>query len=413
MRSLVLLAVMVFEATCYTMPPPQRVASRTGHVLMAKKPKKDHRVWLPKRSSRFAREVDVALQLVSRAAAGIKDDVALPVSNIVAQALVCDGISSEFATDTMIARESAATLQACDADAQKAALELINEIGATTPCVNAFDPPYPEAVKPCELTEADLGATLDKGNAKGVGERTWVLAPITAVEQPAVSLTLLEFGQPVMCAVALPALPRNSMSGEKLLRMTVSFDGQNGAVRPPDGSIMWAEEDKGAYERSVGGEHGTDVPLRVDRSLLGKRSIANQVVTGVQDFPDVTRGEAAAQPRAAKLAQELGMTKPPQQAGGPFVYGLIARGEVQTYFDLPDTADAFDSHIWAHAAGALLVKEAGGEVTDTVGNPLDFSACRASITMPETVVGVLATNKDLHADVVRQTGLASLAAAAK
>ena len=33
--------------------------------------------------------------------------------------------------------------------------------------------------------------------------------------------------------------------------------------------------------------------------------------------------------------------------------------------------------------------------------------------VPETVVGVLATNKDLHAEVVRQTGLASLAAAAK
>ena len=39
------------------------------------------------------------------------------------------------------------------------------------------------------------------------------------------TVALLEFGQPVVCAVALPSLPRNAMSGEKLLRMTVSFDG--------------------------------------------------------------------------------------------------------------------------------------------------------------------------------------------
>ena len=53
------------------------------------------------------------------------------------------------------------------------------------------------------------------------------------------------------------------------------------------------------------------------------------------------------------------------------------------------------------------------QVTDTVGNPLDFSACRDGNTLPQHVVGVLATNKDVHADVLRQSGLASMQAAAK
>ena len=75
-----------------------------------------------------------------------------------------------------------------------------------------------------------------------------------------------------------------------------SFDGQSGALRPPDGTIVWAEENIGAYERSVGGEHGTDVPVRVDRSLIGQRNIATGQVTGVQSFSDVTRCEAAPQP---------------------------------------------------------------------------------------------------------------------
>jgi 3'-phosphoadenosine 5'-phosphosulfate (PAPS) 3'-phosphatase len=166
---------------------------------------------------------------------------------------------------------------------------------------------------------------------------------------------------------------------------------------------MWAEKNIGAYERSVGGEHGTDVPIRVDRSLLGRRDIATGQVVGVQDFATVSRCESGTpQPRAASLASGLGITSPPVQAGtGGFAYGLVARGEAQTYFDLPDSAAAFDRHIWAHAAGTLLVDEAGGLVTDTVGNPLDFSTCRDGPELPSHVVGVIATNKDVHQEVLR------------
>ena len=66
-----------------------------------------------------------------------------------------------------------------------------------------------------------------------------------------------------------------------------------------------------------------------------------------------------------------------------------------------------------HAAGALLVHEAGGTVSDTVGNALDFSVGRDGTTLPTHVVGVLATNGDVHPDVLRQSGLETLQAASK
>ena len=392
-----------------TLPRHRDASSLSNLQMMAKKPKTDPRVWLPKRSSPYAREVDVALQLVSRASAAV-GKASLEVANIAAQALVSDGIGSEFSDDTVMATQSAATLKAVDAGAT---LELINEIGATTPCVNEFDPPYPDAVKATALTEADLGALLDKGNGGNLGPRTWVLAPITEAVQPAVSLTLLESGLPVVCAVALPNLPRNSMSGEKLLRMTVSFDGQSGAVRPDDGTILWAEENKGAYERAIGGTHGTDIPLRADRSLIGKRNIAAGQVNAVQDFAATTRCQVSAQPRAAALASDLGMPADVLSADGPFAYGLVARGEAMTYFDLPETAADFDASISAHAAGTLLVAESGGMVTDTAGNALDFSQCRDGGKLPSHVVGVITTNKDLHPDVLRQCGQNVASAAAK
>ena len=115
-----------------TLPRHRDASSLSNLQMMAKKPKTDPRVWVPKRSSPYAREVDVALQLVSRASAAVGKG-SLEVANIAAQALVSDGIGSEFSDDTVMATQSAATLKAVDAGAT---LELINEIGATTPCVN-------------------------------------------------------------------------------------------------------------------------------------------------------------------------------------------------------------------------------------------------------------------------------------
>ena len=47
-----------------TLPRHRDASSLSNLQMMAKKPKTDPRVWLPKRSSPYAREVDVALQLV-------------------------------------------------------------------------------------------------------------------------------------------------------------------------------------------------------------------------------------------------------------------------------------------------------------------------------------------------------------
>ena len=55
------------------------------------------------------------------------------------------------------------------------------------------------------------------------------------------------------------------------------------------------------------------------------------------------------------------------------------------------------THIQDHAAGSLLVEEAGGVVTDALGKPLDFSQGRTL----RTNKGMVATSRGINAEVVR------------
>jgi 3'-phosphoadenosine 5'-phosphosulfate (PAPS) 3'-phosphatase len=58
---------------------------------------------------------------------------------------------------------------------------------------------------------------------------------------------------------------------------------------------------------------------------------------------------------------------------------------------LPTRAD-YQEKIWDHAAGMLLVEEAGGRVTDVTGRPLEFTHGRELSANR----GVVATNGPLH-----------------
>ena len=52
--------------------------------------------------------------------------------------------------------------------------------------------------------------------------------------------------------------------------------------------------------------------------------------------------------------------------------------------------------MWDHAAGALIVQEAGGKVTDLTGKPLDFFPGRTLVNNN----GIIASNGRFHEQVV-------------
>lgn len=52
-------------------------------------------------------------------------------------------------------------------------------------------------------------------------------------------------------------------------------------------------------------------------------------------------------------------------------YAAIARGDAEVFMKFARAG--YKEKIWDHAAGAIIIQEAGGMVTDAKGNPLDFS----------------------------------------
>jgi len=108
----------------------------------------------------------------------------------------------------------------------------------------------------------------------------------------------------------------------------------------------------------------------------------------------VEKGHTA-QGAAARICALLGVAAAPLRMDSQCKYAAVASGMADVYLRLPTQA-GYEEKIWDHAAGALLVEQAGGRVTDVMGADLDFSQGR-TLRMNK---GVLATNGHLHAAVL-------------
>lgn len=68
-------------------------------------------------------------------------------------------------------------------------------------------------------------------------------------------------------------------------------------------------------------------------------------------------------------------------------HGVLARAGAEFYVRLPKPG--YVEWIWDHAAGKVVVEEAGGTMTDVEGRPIDFSL---GAQLSPSVAGVLASN---------------------
>lgn len=99
----------------------------------------------------------------------------------------------------------------------------------------------------------------------------------------------------------------------------------------------------------------------------------------------------------ARIAELLQITNESVRMDSQAKYASVARADGDIYLRLPVGDGSYQEKIWDHAAGTIIVQEAGGIVSDAKGRPLNFSLGR---TLRENK-GVVAAQKDVHADVIK------------
>lgn len=146
------------------------------------------------------------------------------------------------------------------------------------------------------------------------------------------------------------------------------------------GILFYAVRGAGAYWQPLAGSEAQKMqvaPTRPDEPLL----IATSVESEHND-------QALFERIVAHLPSP---DKQTLMLDGQGKYGLVAAGRVTSFLRLvPDPT--YREKIWDHAAGTLIVQEAGGTVTDFDGKPLDFSQGRRL----EHNRGIVASNGVIH-----------------
>lgn len=279
------------------------------------------------------------------------------VADYGAQALVSLALAEATPDVPLVGEESAEALRSGEAQALRPqVIEQVRRLRA--------------GISEDEILDA-IDAGNDPGGARG---RRWVLDPIDGTkgflrnDQYAVALALLEDGKPVLGVLGCPALPPTSGDG-------------------PRGALFAAVRGEGTEQLSLDGSS----PRSVHVATLddpSRASFCESVETAHSDH-DVH----------ARIAERLGVTAPPVRMDSQCKYAAVARGQASIYLRLPKSADYVEK-IWDHAAGAMVVEEAGGRVTDATGAPLDFSRGRTL----ERNRGVVATNGSLHDEVIAAIG---------
>ena len=292
--------------------------------------------------------VDVRKSLVG--AMEKEDRSPVTVADFGSQALVCRRLKSVFPEDPIVAEEDASALR----DAEQTAMrEMVCEF------VRAY----------AQADENTICDWIDAGNGD-VAERFWTLDPIDGTkgflrgDQYAVALALVDCGEVKVAALACPALP-------------VDMDQADG-----DCGVLFVAV-RGEGTRAMPLEGGDGVDVRIDDPAW---RFAESV--------ESSHGDHDAQ---QAVAQAVGIVSPSLRMDSQVKYGAVARGDAALYLRLPSPEyPDYRENIWDHAAGALIVEEAGGQVSDMFGRPLDF----VSAAQMEDNRGVVVSAHEIHARVI-------------
>lgn len=281
------------------------------------------------------------------------DKSPVTVADFASQALIGYMLSTNFPDIPMVAEETSTALRASEG------AELLSRVTR-----------FVQRVIP-DATQESVCYWIDHGSADS-GKRFWVLDPIDGTkgylrgDQYAVALALVEDGKVQIGALGCP----NLVDASKL-----DHDGL--------GSALLAARGQGCWVSSLDDDDDDWRQLHVSDCADGSQArLLRSFESGHTNVGLIDH-----------IAERLGVQVEPVRMDSQAKYAVLASGggEVMLRLLSPEKPN-YREKIWDQAAGSLILKEAGGRITDLDGKPLDFTQGRMLVKNR----GVLASNGHLH-----------------
>ncbi len=291
----------------------------------------------------------VQAEMVDSDSVDKSDGSPVTVADFGSQAIICRIISDKFPDDAIVAEEDSQALRK-DSTLLDRVASFVSQQGEDSSSQAVCD-------------------WIDRGRGK-IGQRFWTLDPIDGTkgflrgDQYAIALALIVNGAVQLGVLGCPNLRQEwKMAGEER------------------GCLFAAERGSGTHMLSL--DSRIKEPVRV-----------SYTVHRLAESFESAHGDGAAN---ASIARNLKFTEPPIRVDSQAKYGLVARGDASVYIRLPNPLSPDRREcIWDHAAGLIVVEEAGGTVSDAGGKRLDFLQGRR-LTANR---GIVATNGLLHPHVL-------------
>ena len=288
------------------------------------------------------------------------DSSPVTVADLGAQALVRMAMAEALPEDGMLGEEDFGQL----AESPELAQAVLAHVRAQRP----------------EVTLDDLREALDScDDPAGPDRRWWTLDPVDGTkgflrnEQYAIALALVEDGEVKVAAMGCPNLPYRGEPGHP------SVDG-------PVGVLFVAERGRGTRMMPL-------FEATADRAGEPVRAAAPTTTAPARSAEWVEAAHSD-QSEAARIGAALGITAEPVRLDSQTKYAMVARGDASIYLRVP--RGDYRENIWDHAAGMLVVEEAGGRVSDVEGKPFDITTGQRMTKNRGAVV----TAASIHDEVV-------------
>jgi HAL2 family 3'(2'),5'-bisphosphate nucleotidase len=342
------------------------------------------------------------------------------VGDFASQALALALLHSYFPNDVYIAEEGSEALQCDDGLLDK----VWKAVSSVQKGVIADEKQLMSAI--------DYGQGIDIENdleqQQTVKRRVWCLDPIDGTKgflrgrieggQYCIALALIEDGEPVLSVLGCPNLPAPYTPATTTIPYGLWSDEE---VEESNSRQTMFSNSRGCLFVAVRGCGCYEIPLSViEEYVLGNdtsKATAESSWTRLHVTPNdgsskpqseakfclgVERGFSDPKGTVLKIAQLIhgpdALTadsdgiqdiKNSLRMDGQGKYGLLARGDAECFLRLPK--GGYVDWVWDVAAGYLVLKEAGGQMTDVHGRSIDFSeiGVERRAKLPDHVKGIL------------------------